>query len=69
MHKKTWYDLGESTSWRKKSYCNIVEFDKNYRQYRNESEKTIFREWGNAGNALIVGQVATNVCLLKLLAL
>ena len=57
------------TSWRKKSYYDISEFGKNHRQYRNESEKTIFWEWDSAGNELIAGQVATNVCLLKSLAL
>ena len=61
--------MGKSMSWGEKFYCNIGEFNKNYRQYRNESEKTIFREWGSAGNALIGEQVAINVCLLKSLAL
>lgn len=69
MQEKTWSDVGKSTSWGEESYRDIGEFGKSHRQYRNELERTIFREWGTAGKALIVGQAATNVCLLKSLAL
>ena len=61
--------MSKAISWEKKSYCDIGEFGKNHRQYRNELEKTIFREWESVGNTLIAKQVATNVCLLKSLAL
>ena len=44
MHKKFCYDVGKSTSWGKESYCDIGEFGKNHRQYKNKSEKMIFRE-------------------------
>lgn len=45
------FDLWKNLLWYKrvnelerKSYCKIGEFDKNYKQYKNKSEKTIFRE-------------------------
>lgn len=46
MQEKTWYALGKASSWGEESYRDIGEFGRSNRQYRNESEKTIFTKNG-----------------------